>query len=683
MWQWARYSFKSVEDLERVLAVLKGYGYIREVETEKQQGPGRRPSQIYEVNPLPTTQKTQNSTDEDEPLDYTPNEPPDPQTPEPGGACVDIPTEEPPVDEDLQEETSNDKPNQDYERITDLARPREVVALLAAEPCVALDLETKPKKHALDPYRGSIRLISLASPQGTWIIDTEDFESPIKELIPILQSPGLKVAHNWFFDTRFLQRAIGVFPEHLFDTYLASRVLFADDDDRHGLEDVAERGLGITLDKSFQKADYSKPLTEAHYQYSARDAAIPLRLYPILKEEIHQKGLDDILDLEHRILPHFLHAWWKGTYLDWDGWAKQSVRLADSCEELAAAVNQELPKYLSMEEVDQILAGIKTRKPGTVVNWGAPEQVRPILNKLEVTVSDCQIKTLKVVETKHPIMPHVIAYRKALALYNRLQEKHWVKHKGPDNRIHPTWKQWAAKTGRTSCADPNLQSVPGDPEVRALFIPEPGNALVIFDFSSIEPRVLAAICRDENLLEAFRRGFEPYCWAAALLLDKPVEEINHDGWERKWGKVMFLATVYGQSARSLATAMSEILKRKVSEQEAAGHLDKFYKTFPKVAEYSKRQKSLLRSGGMKLNKRTGEHYPIAYAETSSIRGRKRIVRDYPSRTEREALNSPIQSSACDAAKETLAILWETRENSGGAFLTMFVHDEFVLEVPNI
>jgi DNA polymerase-1 len=556
-----------------------------------------------------------------------------------------------------------------YERITSLVRLHEVVDLLAAEPVISLDLETygRPKTLATNPYQGSIRLISLACSQGVWVIDVQDFaEPPVKELIPILQSPGLKLAHNWFFDARFLERATGVFPENLFDTYLASRVLFADDKDNHGLGDVAERMLGITLDKSFQKYDYSKPLTEAHFQYSALDALVPLKLYLILKEEIQQKSLDDILDLEHRILPHFLRMWQKGKNLNWDRWTELINTSAQRKANFEVTLEEELPKYLSLTGIDRLLAGIKTRKPGAPLNWNATEQLKPVLHKLGVAVADCQIETLEAMVNKHPLVSHIVNYRKERSRYDRLVER--LKHRGPDDRIHASWKQIGARTGRTSCAEPNLQNVPRDDEIRACYIPGQGNIFLDLDYNQIEPRVLAALCRDERLLEAFRQKLDLYCWIASELLDISIEEIDSDGWERKWGKITLLATMYGQQAQSLAKSMSKAAGRHVSEEEAAEHLIKFHDLFPGVAEWSDRQRALVKRGPY-VKSKSGKIYREDYGEATTIRGRKRLVRAYHWKAPMEILNAPVQGSAADAAKETLAVLYETQEESGGAFLS--------------
>jgi putative DNA primase/helicase len=130
------------------------------------------------------------------------------------------------VEEPSAETKVSETAKKGYERITTIARLREVVKLLVMEPVFALDLETKGPKSgdALDPFKGSIRLVSLASPSGTYVLDVQDFaEDPLPELIPLLKSAAnLKLAHNWMFDARFLERATGVLPTNLFDTYLST-----------------------------------------------------------------------------------------------------------------------------------------------------------------------------------------------------------------------------------------------------------------------------------------------------------------------------------------------------------------------------------------------------------------------------------------------------------------------------
>jgi DNA polymerase I len=461
--------------------------------------------------------------------------------------------------------------------------------------------------------------------------------------------------------------------------YLAARILLADDNDKHGLDDVAERLLGFTPDKRFQKYDWKKPLTDAHYQYSALDAEIPPRLHSLLIDKIKQQDRQYILSLEHRVLPLFLQMWRKGMYLDWNRWGALLAASAQRRDSFEQVLQEELPKYLSMEEVDRTLVEIKKRQPGELVNWGADGQLKRILHRLGVKVDNVKWTTLEAAVDQHLIMPTVLAFRRERTRHNQLEER--LQYRGPDDRIHACWKQSGTRTGRTSCVSPNLQNVPNNETIRGCYIPEPGNVLLGMDFSQVEPRVLAAITGDERLLEAFRQGQDLYCWIAAELLEKPIAEIDPNGWERKWGKQTLLATMYGQSASSLAASMSKAAGRSVSESEAATHLDKFYRLFSKVAEWSRQQRALQRRGGF-VKTKAGKVYREDYGETTTIRGRKRIVRAPDWKAARELLNTPIQGSAADAAKETLAILYETQADSGGAELTNFIHDEYIAECPD-
>jgi DNA polymerase I-like protein with 3'-5' exonuclease and polymerase domains len=313
------------------------------------------------------------------------------------------------------------------------------------------------------------------------------------------------------------------------------------------------------------------------------------------------------------------------------------------------------------------------------LNWNSTDQLKPVLHKLGVMVEDCQIDTLEAAMKKHPLVAHIVAYRKERSRYDRLVER--LQHRGPDDRIHATWKQLGARTGRTSCAAPNLQNISRDPEIRACYIPGPGHIFLDLDFNQIEPRVLAALCGDERMLEAFRQKLDLYCWIAAELLDKPIEEIDPDGWERKWGKQMLLATMYGQQARSLAASMSKAAGRHVSDIEAAEHLNKFRQLFPKITEWSGQQRSLVKQGS-EAKYQNGREYREDYGETVTIRGRKRLVRSPSWKAPMQVLNAPVQGSAADAAKETLALLYETQEAAGGAFLVNFIHDEFLVECPD-
>jgi DNA polymerase I len=551
-----------------------------------------------------------------------------------------------------------------------------MLAALTTASHVGYDIETYGPKtsDALNPFKGTIRTAQFSTGERTWVVDCAKVS--LTEFKPVLEGGPVKLIHNAKFEASFTRRKAGINIYPIIDTQLMSQILLTDLTDDRRLEAVVKKYLGEDLDKSFQKAKWGSPITEAMKAYAAKDAQVLIPLHAQMQAEITRQGLEYIMELEHRFLPMNIEMERLGVKLNCPAWEDLDIKRVAAIAVAEAELIVRTASYLSMAEVDESLASIKSRKLGSTVNWGSPDQALPLMRRLGIEVPNCDIGILEAHREDHPLMAYIIDYRVAKAFHSRLKKSTWKEYIRSDGRIHPSWNQIGATTGRMSCSDPNLQNIPKVKEYRDCIVPGLGYLFLILDYSQIEARILAEVCQDPAMLEALRQGRDLHRWVAATLLRKPYEEVAES--ERDWGKTMNFAIMYGLGRKSLAVSMSQALGRDVSEAEAAQHLVNYFKAFPYVKRWQNLQKRLLKLTGRWLkNKETGKLYPEEKGETVTISGRRRIVR-----TKQQVWNSPIQGSAADGAKEAAAILWETREEAGGAFLAILCHDEFVIEVPD-
>ncbi len=314
---------------------------------------------------------------------------------------------------------------------------------------------------------------------------------------------------------------------------------------------------------------------------------------------------------------------------------------------------------------------------GREVNLGSPKQLQEVLFdqlsmprtkkiKTGYTTDAAALQEL-FVRTEHPFLAHLLAHRDAIRLRQVVELLR--RSVAPDGRIHTTFQQTIAATGRLSSTDPNLQNIPirteAGRQIRRAFVVGPGyETLLTADYSQIEMRIMAHLSRDEGLIEAFRSGEDLHSYVASLVFEVPPDQVGSD--QRSKIKAMSYGLAYGLSSFGLAQQLQ------VEVSEAARLMDAYFARFGGVRRYL--------TGVVDEARATGF--------TATILGRRRylpdLISDHRGRreaAERMALNAPIQGSAADLIK--LAMLGVDRELTRrglGSRMLLQVHDELVLEV---
>ena len=490
-----------------------------------------------------------------------------------------------------------------------------------------------------------------------------------QEMQPLLQLFGdptvKKTAANGKFDMLAL-RSVGVdFAGLDFDTTIASYLL---DPGRraHALEVLSLEFLQEKIadleelcgkGKSLIPFDQVPVEAAADYACARMDVAVRLRAIfePQLDEMAARKLLDDV---EIPLVPVLADMEWTGISIDVEGFAELKRRFEGERQRLEATIHE---------------------AAGREFNINSPIQLREILfDKLQLPVlkkttsgpsTDASVLQ-QLAEMGHELPTLLMEFREVTKLENTYIDTLPGLLNPRDGRLHTTYNQTVAATGRLSSNDPNLQNIPIRRElgraIRRLFIARPGWKLLSADYSQIELRLLAHLSADPSFVDAFKAGGDIHRQTAALIFDVAPDAVTAD--MRGRAKTINFATIYGQGPHALA------LQLKITHAEARVFIDRYFERFAGVRKYLDACVEFARERG--------------YVQT--LFGRRRYIPEVRDRNfnirafgERTAANSPIQGSAADLIKIAMIRVAKVlqRERLSAAMLLQ-VHDELVFEAPS-
>jgi DNA polymerase-1 len=451
----------------------------------------------------------------------------------------------------------------------------------------------------------------------------------------------------------------------LFDTMIAHFLI--QPDMRHNMNVLAETYLGyspVSIETLIGKKGKGQlnmrdvPLNEIS-EYAAEDADVTLQLKqkfePVLKESNVMELFNDV---EVPLIPVLAAMEAEGIALDKEALREISGALATDIQAVEAEIQQ--------------LAG-------TPFNVSSPKQVGDILFEvLQVTEKPKKTKTgqyatgedvLSKLTGKHPIIGKILDYRELVKLKNTYVDTLPLLVNPRTNRIHTTYNQVVAVTGRLSSDNPNLQNIPirteRGREIRKAFIPRNADyTLLSADYSQIELRIIAELSKDQGMIEAFQSGLDIHQATAAKVYNVPLAEVSGD--QRRNAKMVNFGIIYGISAFGLSERLN------IPRKEAAAIIDSYFTQYPRIREYMDESIDRAREKG--------------YVET--ILGRRRYLRDINSSNhtvrgyaERNAINAPIQGSAADMIKIAMInIHKDFNSKKLQSKMLLQVHDELVFDV---
>lgn len=514
---------------------------------------------------------------------------------------------------------------------------------------------------SLDPHGGRVRLVQLATPEKVFMFDAFDISPDtvygIKEILE--DRRRIKCAHNAKFDAQFVFDGlldIEIDPDGIYDTMLASQVVSAGNPyDQHSLKEVTYRYLGKRIEKTMQLADWTGELTPAHLEYGAQDAHILLPLQDELNRNIRRDGLMTCAMTEFDACVPLARVEYNGLYLDRDGWIKQLGLMMEKRK----AVAEELQAVFGFENDQQSLFGMQERID---INLDSHTQVKRAFTRLGIPVPEStRNHHLKPLGEKYPVVAKLLEYR---AIQKKITSYGYniVDSINPvTGRIHASFRQIGAPTGRMACSDPNVQQVPHEPEYRGCIQAEEGKVLVIADFSQVELRLLAEFTGDEAFIAAFHSGTDFHRATAAQVFNLKPEDVTKE--QRDFAKRLNFGVVYGIGAQRFAGMTG------LSEAEAEGIINKYFATYRKVDAWLRAQAA----------------HALRHKFTHTASGRLcRFFFDENDKGEaglaqRNGKNSPIQGSSADVTKRGLYLLDKALAHTS-AMITNVVHDEYVIEV---
>ncbi len=538
---------------------------------------------------------------------------------------------------------------------------------LAVEPPVGyyipighIDGEEQAKSGQLSLFAGETK---LAEGQLDW-------QTVRDALQPAMDNPATpKVAHNAKYDFTILERhGLHVAPI-TFDTMIAEWL--TDPASKHkGLKDLARHRLGVEMTDittligkgRTQKTFAEVPIADAA-PYGAADADMTLRLVEPLRAEIREKGLEKILDLEIPLIPVLAAMEQAGVRLDKPFFRQMSQDLQARMRTLENEIYTIAGEPFNINSTQQLSDIL-------FVNLGLPTQSLKKTRSGYYSTAANVLEGLKTADSTG-IIHAILEYRELGKLKSTYVDALPGMVNSETGRIHTSYNQTGAVTGRIASSNPNLQNIPIRSEVgqqiRRGFVTDPGWIFLAADYSQVELRILAHISQDEALLEAFQQDQDIHSTTAAAVYGIDLADVTYN--QRRFAKAVNFGLIYGMGAFRLARDSDLTLA------EAENYIKEYFDRFPGIRKYLDQTKEKAKEDGYVetlLGRR--RYFPIFKAPASGSTTQARL------RAEREAVNHPIQGTAADVIKIAMLQLHQALANFR-ARMVLQVHDELVLEVP--
>ncbi|WP_448144043.1 DNA polymerase I [Pseudomonas silesiensis] len=568
-----------------------------------------------------------------------------------------------------------------YETILDQKRFEAWLDKLAKAPLIAFVTETNGSDAQHSQLVGLS--FSVAANEAAYIPLTHSYmgvpeqldrDTVLLALKPLLENPNqLKVGQHAKFETNILancaiggDQSNGIIVQGIaYDTMLESYVLDSTAT-RHDMDSLALKYLGQSktdiheiAGKGVKQLTFDQISLELAGPYAAEDADVTFRLHLALQEKLAATpSLGKVLnDIEMPLMPVLARIERQGALVDANLLGIQSVELGE--------------KLVALEREAFAIAGEE-------FNLGSPKQLGVILyEKLGLPVlsktakgqaSTAEAVLAELAEQDYPLPKVLMQYRSLSKLKSTYTDRLPEQINARTGRIHTSYQQAVAATGRLSSIDPNLQNIPirtaEGRRIRQAFVAPKGYKLLAADYSQIELRIMAHLAKDEGLLYAFRNDLDVHKATAAEVFGVELEAVTTD--QRRSAKAINFGLIYGMSAFGLAKQIG------VDRKQSQAYIDRYFTRYPGVLEYMERTRAQAAEQG--------------FVET--IFGRRLYLPEINAKNpalrkgaERTAINAPMQGTAADIIKKAMVAVDNWLTSSGlDAKVILQVHDELVLEV---
>lgn len=562
----------------------------------------------------------------------------------------------------------------DYATILDEKDLDQWIAKLHASSIIALDTETT----SLDPHQAELVGLSFSIQPGNAAYlplthsyvgapDQLPMKPALSKLKAVLEDPErAKTGQNLKFDIEVLRR-YGISVKGVtHDTMLMSYVLDAGSS-RHDLDTLAKKHLDRNTVKFKDIAGTGKnqltfdqvPLDTASH-YAAEDADIALQLHRLLSEKLKQhEDLDKVFTgIEMPLLDVLVKTESHGVKVDAGMLRSQSQEIASKLAELESHAHATVGKPFNMNSPSQIQEILFT------------DMALPVIKKTPKGQPSTAESVLQDLAADYELPEVILEYRGLAKLKSTYTDKLPTLINPQTGRIHTSYHQAVASTGRLSSSDPNLQNIPirtkEGRRIREAFIAEAGNLILSADYSQIELRIMAHLSGDQGLVSAFHDGADVHTRTAAEVFSVKPEQVDAE--QRRRAKAINFGLIYGMTAFGLARQL------RINQGIAKNYIDIYFERYPGVREYMEKAKENARSEGF-VGTLFGRRLNLP-----DIHAKNPAVRQYAERT---AINAPMQGTAADLIKLAMIEIdrWLSSKPSLKTMMIMQVHDELVFEVP--
>jgi DNA polymerase-1 len=555
----------------------------------------------------------------------------------------------------------------DYQIVETKEKRKELLELLLLQKSVCFDTETT----GLNPISAEIVGIAFSFKKSTGfyvVVNEAERKEVIQDFAPFFENENIeKIAHNIKYDLKMIEKYGVQVKGPLFDTMIAHYLITPEG--KHNMDYLAELYLNyrpVSIEAIIGKKGKNQ-LSMADIEpslivnYACEDADVTWQLKEIFEPEINKDHLKNLFyDIEMPLARVLKDMEMEGINLDVPALKSFSeeldvdiTRLDKEIKELAGKTdfNLDSPKQLGEVLFDHMQIDTKAKKTKTG-QYSTSED------------------TLKKLEAKHEIIPLILNYRSLRKLKSTYVDTLPEMVDENTGRVHTSYMQTVAATGRLASNNPNLQNIPirteKGREIRKAFICKNDNYdLLAADYSQIELRIIAALSKDENMITAFKNGYDIHAATAAKVFHVDnIEDVSRD--QRSSAKAVNFGIIYGQSAFGLAQNLG------ITRKEAKAMIDSYWEQYPSIKQYMADSVDFAREHG--------------YVET--IMKRRRYLKDIQSGNaivrgfaERNAVNAPVQGSAADVIKIAMINIHnEMKAKKLKSKLLLQVHDELVFDV---
>ncbi|PTQ99852.1 DNA polymerase I [Mucilaginibacter yixingensis] len=545
----------------------------------------------------------------------------------------------------------------------------ELIALLQRQTSICFDTETTGTDANDCELVGMS--FSIKAGEGWYVpipANQTEAQAIVDEFKPLLENPAIaKTGQNIKYDILILKWYNVQVQGALFDTMLAHYII--DPDTRHNMDILSENYLGykpvsiteLIGPKGKNQLNMRDVPVEKVKDYAAEDADVTLQLQQVFEPKLKEAEAEKLIhEIEHPLVYVLADMEFEGVRID-------EQALKDYSRELESDI-------IRLEKTVYEKAGVR-------FNIASPKQLGEVLfEKLLLDPKAKKTKTgqyqtgedvLLALANKSDIVRDILDFRQLQKLKSTYVDALPTMINSKTGRVHTSYNQAVAATGRLSSVNPNLQNIPirteRGREVRKAFIPRDENHIILSaDYSQIELRIIAEISKDPNMCDAFTNNLDIHTATAANVYGVALDQV--DGTQRRNAKAVNFGIIYGQSAFGLSQNLG------IPRKEAADIIDQYFAQYPGIKQYMSDTMNFARENGY----------------VTTLMGRRRYLRDINSANatvrgfaERNAINAPIQGSAADMIKIAMInIHRELKAQKMDTRMTMQVHDELVFDVPH-